>query len=329
MSAPPVTLVTCVEAGALETMALRMIASLRRWGGRFADCPVVAVTPRFGPPVARATRRRLADLGARYVRRMRPTRYAWTIYLNKLLSLRLAEEHADTPFLGWLDADILVVGEPGEWAFRPDDDLLACPTDLGGIGSTGPGSPNEPYWEALCNALDVPLNGLPWVTTCREGRRIRLYFNAGHFLYRRDTGFTDKLLGAYEKALDARIAHRVLKVHFTEQMCLGLAAHRHGLRWRALPHSHNYGISYVASSTFSRDLVAAARLLHYHEAMTPARWPSFLGLLRDTHPEVHAWLAPLGPVEDPTPLRWKGLAKLLQTVRGLQRRVYWSTCALH
>src|SRR5690606_37796289 len=54
--APSLTVVTCVEAGTLEPMAVRMVRSLRRWGGRYSNVQVIAVTPRWGPPLRPQTR---------------------------------------------------------------------------------------------------------------------------------------------------------------------------------------------------------------------------------------------------------------------------------
>ncbi len=50
---PTATIVTCVEYGPLEQMVVRMVDSLRRWGGRLADAPVYAVKPRRGMPLTR------------------------------------------------------------------------------------------------------------------------------------------------------------------------------------------------------------------------------------------------------------------------------------
>ena len=47
------TFVTCIESGGLEEQTIRLMKSLRKWGGKFADAPVYAVNPRFGVPLAR------------------------------------------------------------------------------------------------------------------------------------------------------------------------------------------------------------------------------------------------------------------------------------
>src|SRR5829696_6699474 len=106
----PITFVTCIESGPLETQVLRLVEGLRRFGGAYADCPVWAVQPRFGPPVSRHTRAELDPHG-------------WYAYINKTRALMLAEEQAATEFVGWLDADLLVTGEPSELLPGPQEDI--------------------------------------------------------------------------------------------------------------------------------------------------------------------------------------------------------------
>lgn len=48
----PITFVCCVESGLLENQTVRMIESLRRWGGRLRESPIFAVTPRIGSPLS-------------------------------------------------------------------------------------------------------------------------------------------------------------------------------------------------------------------------------------------------------------------------------------
>lgn len=50
-----ITFVCIVESGWVEAQAIRMVESLRQWGGQFANAPVLAVTPRLGLPLARKT----------------------------------------------------------------------------------------------------------------------------------------------------------------------------------------------------------------------------------------------------------------------------------
>src|SRR5438552_2582969 len=98
---PAITFVTCVESGPLEAQVLRMVESLRRFGGAYAECAVWAIKPRFGPPVSRNTRGEFARLGVDYRQTARTDPYAWYTFLNKTRAFGLAEDEARTEFVGW------------------------------------------------------------------------------------------------------------------------------------------------------------------------------------------------------------------------------------
>lgn len=64
---PPLAFAMCVEAGGFEAMAVRAAQSLRKFGGRFADCKVFAVTPRFGPALSHRTLKAFESLGVEHL----------------------------------------------------------------------------------------------------------------------------------------------------------------------------------------------------------------------------------------------------------------------
>ena len=77
------TLCTAIEAGYLEQEVLLLAESLRRFGGRRAGLPLVAVRPRKGPRIARATRRRLSELDVTLVEdEMLSVDYSWWAMAN-------------------------------------------------------------------------------------------------------------------------------------------------------------------------------------------------------------------------------------------------------
>ena len=83
--------VCCVESGALENYTLRMIESLRKWGGKFRNAPIYAVTPRFGPPLSQNTKKAFTRLNVNHIRCNPQTNYSWLGFLNKPLALVAVE----------------------------------------------------------------------------------------------------------------------------------------------------------------------------------------------------------------------------------------------
>ena len=324
-----ITFVCCVESGSLECQTIRMVESLRRYGGKFATAPVIAVTPRFGPPLGRKTRQIFDRYEIEYLvlrSDMRNARYSWNNFMNKPHAILAVDERAQSEAIGWLDSDLLFVNEPDELNLRADESFLACTPDRIG-GTTGVTDPLEPYWLSICRALNLDIESLPWVITEFEHDRIRYYFNSGMFVYRRETSFAKQYLENCTKILDAHISSKVCGFFFTDQVALGLTAFQLGLPWRALPYSHNSTMgSSLHNTCYSEDALRKARIVHYHDSMWPAFWPVFLECLRNTHPEVEKWLASLGPMSNQAPLQWRLMGKVLKKIRSRSKNTHNRNC---
>lgn len=322
----PITFVCIVESGWLEAQAVRMIESLRRWGGRLASAPVLAVTPRLGPPLARKTLQIFDKLQVKYIRSHDTSKYTWFPYLNKPLSVVAAAEYSTSEEIVYLDADLLITGEPDLLQLNEGEDFLACTPDQIG-GTTGPEDPIEPYWKEACKAAGVSLEDLPWVTTEMEGVRIRLYWNGGVFAFRRSTGFAEQYLQTTLQVLESNIISQLCGIFFHEQIAMGLAVAKLGLSWRALPHSYNYATG--SDNTALWDIpekLKVAKILHYHDSMWPEFWPEFLKSLREPQPEVAKWLDSLGPMKNEAPAQWRMTGKLFQHFRSQQESAYKKSC---
>jgi len=320
-----VTFVCCVEAGPLESMTGRMITSLRRWGGRFASAPVLAVTPRRGPQLLPATRELFQEHGVRYVRYPVREQFSWNNFMNKPHALLLAEQEAETPCLAWLDSDILILGEPGQLALEATEAFAACAPDKN-VGTAGPEDVNDPYWRRLGQALQVEVERLPWIVTAADRQKIRLYFNSGVFVFRREVHFAAAFLEACQSILQARISSRQAGIFFTDQVALGLTAFRLGLPYRLLDHDHNYAVGSKSLEALVPEKIREVKILHHHDAMWPPLWPRLLEVLRETHPEVYRWLQPLGPLANPRRGFGKVYLKVLQAIRSWQQQQFVKTC---
>ena len=85
-----VTFCTGVESGAMETMLLCLVQSIRRWGGKLKDAPFIAVKPRFGPPLKKNTLREFEKLNITF-RNVSPTHgMPWFVWMNKPTTLLAA-----------------------------------------------------------------------------------------------------------------------------------------------------------------------------------------------------------------------------------------------
>ncbi|MFS8119081.1 MAG: hypothetical protein ACMG55_11400 [Microcoleus sp.] len=324
-----ITFVCCVESGSLESQTIRMVESLRRYGGKFATAPVIAVTPRFGPPLSRKTRQLFDRYEIEYLvlrSDMRSNSYSWNKFMNKPYAILSVDERAKSEAIGWLDSDLLFVSEPDKLNLGSDESFLACTSDPIG-GTTGLNDPLESYWLSICRVLNLDIESLPWVFSEMEKARIRYYFNSGMFVYRRETSFAKQYLENCTKILDAHISSKVCGYFFTDQVSLGLTAFQLGLHLRSLPYSHN---SCMGSSThntwYSEDTLRKACIVHYHDSMWPAFWPTFIECLHNTHPEVEKWLSSLGPMSNQAPFQWRLMGAVLKKIRARTENTYNQNC---
>jgi hypothetical protein len=319
---PSICFVSCVESGPLEAQTVRFAESLRRFGGALADSEILAVSPRFGPPLAKSTRRRFADLGVRHVRLRSHPRYAWYHYLNTPIALAAAEELTDATIICWADSDLLIMDEPGEYLLDDGLDFVAGTIDDGVVGSTGPGSAHEGDWLRLLSLLDIDPETLPWVESQMDHQRLRLYFQAGVFAYRRGIGFSQYYLDMCTSVLDQGFGFAHRAENYLDQVCLGLAAHKFGLRWRQLDLTHNFPMASFLPQFESPERLTQAKVLHYHDAMEPHFWPTCVERVSAGHPEVGAWLRERPPLTDPAPAPYRLVRQALRIARGVPRKRY-------
>ncbi|MBI1335757.1 MAG: hypothetical protein GC164_02210 [Phycisphaera sp.] len=325
---PSLTIVTCVEAGPLEQGVVWMVESLRRFGGRFAQVPVIAVTPRLGPPLRRSTREAFDRLGVTYLRKTVKHPYRWYNFLNKPASLLAADTLVKNQHVAWLDADIFIAGQPDALELPADRDWAACHSDRN-VGSTGPGDDYDPYWVKVCEAIGLDIEALPWVRTYREGMKVRFYFNGGVCVYRKESQYAQRYFETCCRALEARVSSRHAGLYFIEQCCFGLTTLRFNLRWHALPENCNYAIGSKVDphDDASDDCgLGQAKVLHYHDSMWPGYFPTFLETCRKHHPELAVFAERVGPMSADGPIASRLMSKTLKVLRSRKADRFAAQC---
>jgi hypothetical protein len=319
---PSMTGVVCIESGILEPLTLRMVDSLRRFGGRFADVEIVAVTPRASPPLARETLQRMSELGIRRIRIHPRNPYSWHHYMNKAEAIACVEEQVSTEAIAWIDSDIIFMGEPNGLSLPAGIDFLASAPDAGVIGSRGVTDPNDPFWQRAAALIGKKADDLPWLET-GDGHLVRFYWNAGLYVYRRSTRFGHEFLSDFKIFLDRRVAKTHSQVHFMDQVVLGLTVIRLGLAWRALPDTSNFPVCSFLPENYDPTKVREVSILHFHDSMSPELWSKLLYTIDPAHPEIYDWLKPQGPVIPPSSMTSRLGREFLRLARGAQRRGYY------
>jgi hypothetical protein len=292
-----------VARGKLEAQSLLLAESVRAWGGTLAGAPVYAFTsPEDSPSEETIERLTAHDVSQIELRLDSP--YRDPPVLNKVFVSAWAERELEHEVLAFVDSDTVFLDDPRELTL---DGWLAATKPVGNsrtAGSTGPGDPNEPYWQRVYGLLGV--RSWPFVTTTVDRARIRAYWNTGLIAARRSAG----LFQAWEEALvrlfEAGCVFK--KPVLMEQVAwAGVIADIHD-RVRILPEEYNYPLpKRTLLPPGVRDLELDELVhVHYH------RWghlPGFLGEVRpplDSETDRYRWLEerfPLTPTID-EPFRW-------------------------
>jgi hypothetical protein len=188
LRASEIAFLICVEANRLEPQARLLCESIRTFGGRYRQAPILAVSPRPHLALKVEARARLADLGVTYV--VEPLNETGSPYgpINRIVAGAWAETFSSRPYLVVLDTDTVFVAEPS--FVRADAGVR--PVDIKGATSSGAGDPLDAYWARMCRLGNIDLSRLPMLYTTIDKIRIRASYNAGFTVVRRDLGILQK-----------------------------------------------------------------------------------------------------------------------------------------
>jgi hypothetical protein len=179
-----ITFLICVEANGLEPQARLLCESIRTFGGRYRNAPILAVSPRPGLALCREARAHLEALEVTYV--TEPLNETGSPYgtINRIVAGAWAESSCPQPYLVLLDTDTIFVAEPS--FVRADAGLR--PVDVKGAASSGAGDPLDAYWARLCRFGRIEPSRLPMISTTIDKVPIRASYNGGFTVFRRDLG---------------------------------------------------------------------------------------------------------------------------------------------
>jgi hypothetical protein len=317
--------VSCIEAGSLEAMAVRLLKSLRTSGGRLSSAEFIAVKPRFGPALRKQTLNDFRALDGLLLNSQRENRFPWTPFFGKPLALIAAENVSKAGTFCFLDSDILFTSEPDELLLSEGVDFAACPAFDSASSSTGAGKANDAFWQMACASGGLALDDLPWLSSSMTHEPIRMHFNAGVMVYRRTSRFAEEWLETFTRILLSKFAHPDWGVHTADEVAAAVAVRKLDLKWRELAISHNHSINSWTARGYQPEPMRSAALLHYHTAMNPANWVRFLESLAIAHPSTYEWMRTLGPIQEGS-FRTRIMRYLLRTSRAAWRWTVLRRC---
>ena len=314
------TFVCCIEYGRLEDQTLLMLRSLRAFGGRLQGARVIAVVPRRGPSLTPAVLDTLRELGVELVHERGFNPAPWYNFMNKLIALRAAERLATTPLVAWLDSDVLVAAEPTGLLLDENEDLGARGEYL--VPALYEGAPQqEPYWRAVCDVVGIRLEDLDFIDMDEPPVRMRRYFNAGIYVWRRGLGFPEEYIADFNKMMQSRLCLADGNIHLTDQVLLGVVATRLRMRCKHLGFRDHHMTfpGQIDGASASRPMNDSS-LIHYSKSMAEPHRPAFLRRLESELPHVYRLV-----VEEPqrsAPTRSQRLAEIFYR-GGRNLRLRW------
>ncbi len=172
-----------------------------------------------------------------------------------------------------LDSDTLFLDEPE--LLGADFDVAVRPVEIKGSATTGPEDEFEPYWSALCNLVEFPIEQLPFLETTIDRARVRSSYNGGYTLVRRDTGIMQRAAEIFTRSVLADLRPFRGRPDFRVLASTGLAS---------LSASKYWGSNQAAFSIAAWSMTRRVRILD-------ARYNVPLHLLGQPHIETPDWYA--------------------------------------
>lgn len=317
MSKPSITFATCLEAGQIAPALVMMVRSLREFGGRLKDSPVVAVKTRLNVPVDRGVLRTCEELGVRVVDASKGRPYDWYQFVNKTLTCKIVAAEAKTDLVGWLDHDLLFLQEPDAFLLPDDVDFSAALNDVPFI-EPATSAQDLVYWNAVRQAQQL---------SAETAVTLSPYLNGGVFIFRRSTGFAEAYYDDVNRGLGAKFWHRTSGAYFLEQMTVAFTAERLRLRRVLIDHDYNFAVTpSKLDAGQSLATLHAASVLHYHDTLRSSRRADVLAALPGHNARVTTWLAEHDSTlaREPTVYRWGRTA--LRGWRSRRRDAHAKTC---
>ena len=322
-----VTFVTAIEGGHLEFGTLRLVESLRKWGGRLADSPFLFVKPRPGPepslrdptPDERTGRRLPMHRLPQSVRLVQFPQQARFVFARPR-SPRPRSCAGSTP-TSWCSTNRASSSQGRTWTSSPAPCPWTCTPWVSAAGTMLTGASSAAP-SASHSRLSARSGSTAKTWSCAPTS------TAVSFASESSSGFADAYYRTVLAALDARITSSTDGIFMHEQMSLTIAAKALGLRIRELSWTYNFS-SYNLESTNprARDAAAGMVVFHYHGYFFPEKFGRLCELIADRRPDRLDFMRSLGSYDVSRLGPWKRLrTRLRKEVRRRQEKRYVAAC---
>jgi len=306
---PNIAFVACIEGGVLETQALLLFESIRRYAGRFSDCPIYALSPREGHAISESARSKLDKLSITYIDTVLNTECREYGSANRVAAAAHIEEVYPHQILVVLDSDTLFLREPDQILLSPDVDVAVRPVDVKGMCTGGPADPFDSYWRDLCRCCGVAYDEIPWTESFVDRQRIKASYNGGLVIVRSELGILQQWARFFFASVRQRLTpyaepHRfrsgvswidstASRLWGSNQAALSLAIWSSTRRVQELPPVYNYPLHQHAEISLELVQSVFPHLVHVHYHWLLEENPNQNPLFDSVGPlssDQHLWL---------------------------------------
>jgi len=200
MSQTRLTFATYAETVDELHNACRFARSLRTFGGRFSDAPLLLFIPNDLKVGDEQTLGRLQSLGVTLKTSSTPEKAKWFYYAGKVHAAGEAEAIVDgeADVLVWLDEDTVLLDEPSDFELAEDFDFAYVPVMHNRSGSLL-AQPPDAFWSRIYELLSITDDVLFPMLTPADKQTIRAYFHVGLMVVRPKKGILRKWVKDFEK----------------------------------------------------------------------------------------------------------------------------------
>ncbi len=203
--------------------AVMLTASLREFGGHYADSPVWIFTPDSETCWKESEISALTELGVQIESYPVPSKIKDFPFGPKVLAAEAAEKKAreGSRLLVWMDSDSLIISEPLGLILSEGQKIGCRPVDHTLIGSEWE-KPVDPFWTRVFQDCGVGEDRIFSVRTSVDEKMIRAYLNAGFLVIRPELGF----LAAWARAFQEMFARPEYQDFYEEHILYRIFFHQ-------------------------------------------------------------------------------------------------------
>lgn len=261
------TIITCVEAGALETQVMMLAESLRVFGGPSSKLDFIAVKPRRGPGISSRTLNEFKRLGVEFIDERFNAELDWWNNANKSSAMSQLETRVSTPNITWMDGDMVVLQPLDCLSPKAGTEFIARAGE-GYLGSDGLDR-NARYWKKLCELIGIDFDEFPEIVSFPEPRRIRAYWQSGIYSYATTTRLGAAHYELIKKLLTSNIGSVHAGVYHQDQVSISLAVQKLKLKHSEFGAPMNFNINPLDKKNADILSMSDVKILHYHHAFHP------------------------------------------------------------